>query len=102
MNACRKNKYTIEANPPSCAARKEMADAYSAKWFEQPEPALNDRSIIRDCSNSGESLSGSLLRNLPSPYFSILFLQRHFFAGMGTTPARRSPFTSCEHQGEVS
>lgn len=102
MNPVRKNNYAIEAHSPSCAVRKEVADAYPAKWIEQPELALNERCIIRDCSNSGGSLSGSRLRNLPPPHISIQFLQRHFFAGMATTPARRLPFTSCEHQGEVS
>jgi|WetSurMetagenome_2_1015567.scaffolds.fasta_scaffold01886_7 hypothetical protein len=97
MNTFRQNNYTIEANSPSCAVRKEMADAYSAKWFEQAEPALNDRRPIRDCSDSGGSLSGSLLRNLPSPHISILFLQRYFFTSMATVPARRLPFTSYEH-----
>jgi hypothetical protein len=102
MNAFRQNNYTIEANPPSCTVRKEVADAYSVKWFEQPEPALSVCCIVRDCSNSGGSLSGSLLRNLPSLHISLLFLQRHFFADRATTPARRLPFTSYEHSGEVS
>lgn len=87
MNPVRKNNYAIEANAPSRAMWKEVADANSAKWSEQPEPTLNDLSIIRDCSHPGESLFGSRPLNLVSPHISIPFLQRHFFASMATTPA---------------
>ena len=66
---------------PALCGRKWLM-RYSAKWFEQPEPALNDRSIIRDCSNSGESLFGcSIFQFGIAAYFysvsAMSFLCRH-------------------------
>jgi len=75
MNLVKKSNAVIETNAPSYAVVREWTDEHPAEWYEPPALAMDERGMIRDCSESGERLFGYRRHDLVWQHVSMLFPQ---------------------------
>ena len=75
MNLVKKSNKVIETNAPSYAVVREWTDEHPAEWYEPPALAMDERGMIRDCSESGERLFGYRRHDLVWQHVSMLFPQ---------------------------
>jgi len=75
MNLVKESNNVIETNAPSYAVGREWTDEHPAEWYEPPALSLDERGMIRDCSESGERLFGYGRHDLVWQHVSMLFPQ---------------------------
>jgi|GEM_PF-1645258 PAS domain S-box-containing protein len=75
MNLVKKSNAVIETNAPSYAVVREWTDEHPAEWYEPPALAMDERGMIRDCSESAERLFGYRRHDLVWQHVSMLFPQ---------------------------
>ncbi len=75
MRPVKQNNVVIEPNAFPNAERLKRTHKYSAKWHEPPALTLDERGMICDCSESGESLFGYRRHDLTWQHVSKLLPQ---------------------------